>query len=211
MPLKSFVFSGLVVTIAAVIAVAPVHAAPIARAAEIAAATIVDGLPSCSKPIMNEMVLRAPIFGCENVDGTPEVACLCRSRPFKRLAKEGVRAGCSEDADIGSTRRWAIDRCTAALTAANVARIVSRVTNDGIISNGTWLPDGASVATPADAAVRAPGLAPTEIKNTTMALPVAIFDLDDDEDHTAAAGMLRPAAGAGMLLAAVVSCAAVLF
>ncbi|KAL2157130.1 hypothetical protein VTH06DRAFT_6418 [Thermothelomyces fergusii] len=200
---KSFV-SGLAATLAAVIAVNPVGAAPITTAAAIAATTIVDGLPWCSRPIMKEMVLRAPMFGCENADGTPQVACLCSSKPFKRLAKEGVRASCHDDADIGSTRRWAIDRCTDALTAANAAHLMSRATN------GTWLPQGASVGTLANAAIRAPAFAPTTTKNTTMAWPVAVFDLDDDEDQTAAARMLRPAAGAGMLIATVVSGVAVL-
>lgn len=90
-----------------------------------------------------------------------------------------------------------------ALTAARFTQAVPRATE------GEQLAADASATPSTGAAVRVPASVPTEVKNTTMAWPVAIFDLDDDEDQTAAAGILRPAARTRMLLAIIVSSAAV--
>ncbi|KAH6633868.1 hypothetical protein B0J18DRAFT_452743 [Chaetomium sp. MPI-SDFR-AT-0129] len=160
-------------------------------------------------PTMRSMVFRAPSFGCEDTEtGMPDVACLCSSRTFKKMAKSGVRSGCSDLADIASAREWAISRCTAALTAAQFEKReepegVSRVPAIALPAAGTTTPsaitsikkagkalshapivrppDGMSVATVSDAAVRGGNPA------VTKGYAGALFDLDDDEDETSAA------------------------
>jgi hypothetical protein len=62
---------------------------------------------------MNKMVMRAISFGCpHHPDGTPNLVCLCRSKPFKTRAKHGISSVCPNHEQTGDARRWAIGLCT---------------------------------------------------------------------------------------------------
>ncbi|KAK3904262.1 hypothetical protein C8A05DRAFT_31943 [Staphylotrichum tortipilum] len=197
----------------------PVAAVPVPDTATTAVAAVLDGLPSCAHGFMGKMVSRAASYGCpSHPDGTPNVVCLCRSKSFKHGAKRGVGDLCpNNSASISRSREWAIELCTAAIRADNLGVNRAAVpapapgggptTFPGIsVSGPTTMPTLPKVTDTSMAPGRgnlpagAGAFKPMDSK-VVPALAMEVFKIDDDEDETARAEVVRP----GGVLALVVA------
>ncbi|KAK4233275.1 hypothetical protein C8A03DRAFT_39028, partial [Achaetomium macrosporum] len=90
-----------------------VATAPILNTTFPAFSHIVDGFPICARSAMTEMLSLAPTYGCADVNGTPDLACICIHKRFKSVAKSRVTSSCPDLADIDIAKEWATERCFA--------------------------------------------------------------------------------------------------
>ncbi|KAK4152699.1 hypothetical protein C8A00DRAFT_34615 [Chaetomidium leptoderma] len=180
---------------ATVVSLGRVLAAPVPDVAAIAAKAVVTGLPPCAEPVINKLLTsNADLnFGCGEGRNL-NIACLCTSKQFKKDAKRGILNACPSAADEFIARQWAIARCNSAFLVVN--RLAAAAGSWEALDAPTGsVPNDTDFGTPTGVNLTGP------TGNSTRGIPMLVFEIDDDEDETSAAGVARPIAGLSLMAA----------
>jgi hypothetical protein len=62
---------------------------------------------------MTEVLSLAPAYGCANVNGTPDLDCICTHKRFKLVTKARILNSCPDPAELDTAKEAATQRCVA--------------------------------------------------------------------------------------------------
>ncbi|KAK3307835.1 uncharacterized protein B0T15DRAFT_549706 [Chaetomium strumarium] len=88
-----------------------VATAPILNTTSPVVSDIIDDFPVCARSAMTEMLSLGPTYGCANVNGNPDLHCICIHKQFKSVTKSRVLSSCPDPADIDTAKEVATRRC----------------------------------------------------------------------------------------------------